>query len=143
MPPPPAGPPTNLWLGEPPVREARESRSECQLAVPWRRHSPQTHTDGVTQARTASPLAACLSTARPVILRLKEFAVDYVFWAEAGGFGDKRPGHFEDLPSSSCGLPGAVGSAWMPTCTHAHTETRRAIKRFRGLGSMPQFGTPK
>ncbi|KAK5849061.1 hypothetical protein PBY51_008735 [Eleginops maclovinus] len=54
----------------------------------------------------------------PVILRLKEFAVDY-FWTEAGSFGKERPGHFEDLTSSSshC-LPKAPGAA--PTHTHLH-----------------------
>lgn len=54
-PPPPPGPPTNLWLGEPP---ARESRSECQLAVPRRRRSPQTHARRHAGARGESPGSA-------------------------------------------------------------------------------------
>lgn len=54
-----------------------------------------------------------------MILRLKEFAVDY-FWAEAGGFGNERPGHFEDLTSSSHRLPNATGAA--PDTGNTHTK---------------------
>ncbi|KAI4803213.1 hypothetical protein KUCAC02_006769, partial [Chaenocephalus aceratus] len=63
-----------------------------------------------------------------VILRLKEFAVDY-FWTEAGGFGKERPGHFEDLTSSSshC-LPKAPGApirdrSVRPPATDTHADT--------------------
>lgn len=71
----------------------------CTDRVPWQRVFPQR---------------------RPVILRLKEFAVDY-FWTEAGSFGKKRPGHFEDLTSSSHCLPKALGAAPAPA-THTHTH---------------------
>lgn len=107
--------------------ESRQ-REKAGLNVSWlwprRRRSPQTpvRTDVVTQARTASPLAARLSTARPVILRLKEFAVDYVFWAEAGGFGEERPGHFEDLPKQQPRAPRSRGIR-LDAHVHAHTRT--------------------
>lgn len=71
----------------------------CTTRVPWQRVFPQR---------------------RPVILRLKEFAVDY-FWTEAGSFGKERPGHFEDLTSSSHCLPKAPGAAPTPA-THTHTQ---------------------
>lgn len=63
-----------------------------------------------------SPWQSVFPQRRPVILRLKEFAVDY-FWTEAGSFGKERPGHFEDLTSSSHCLPKAPGAAPTPA-TH-------------------------
>lgn len=86
------------------------------LVVPWQRVFPQR---------------------RLVILRLKEFSVDY-FWTEAGSFGKERPGHFEDLTSSSHCLPKSLGVA-PATHTHTHapnTHTRRRSRiplRLRSL----------
>lgn len=53
-PPPPPGPLTNRWLGERPVREARKSQSECQLAGlrPQQRHLPITHKHTLRHAPT-------------------------------------------------------------------------------------------
>ncbi len=79
----------------------------CTTRVPWQRVFPQR---------------------RPVILRLKEFAVDY-FWTEAGSFGKERPGHFEDLTSSSHCLPKALGAAPTPA-THTHLHTYNLIKLY-------------
>lgn len=56
-----------------------------------------------------------LHSAGPVILRLKEFALDY-FWTEAASFGTERPSDFEDLNSS---LPKPRGG---PDAPHARGE---------------------
>lgn len=77
----------------------------CETRVPWQHVFPQR---------------------RPVILRLKEFAVDY-FWTEAGSFGKQRPGHFEDLTSSSHCLPTALGAAQAPA---AHIFTHHLMKLY-------------
>lgn len=45
--------------------------------------------------------------------------MDY-FWTEAGSFGKKRQGHFEDLTSSSRCLPTTLGAAHTPAF-HTHT----------------------
>lgn len=86
-------------------------REKAGLNVSWlRRGNAVPHQR--TQTRAASPLAARLWEARPAVLRLEEFAVDYFFWAEAGSF--------EDLPS-------------LDAHVHAHTHRRRERSKESGV----------
>ena len=96
---------------------AQNQKDDCMHA--------HTHTHTLIQYTCTVPWQSVFPQHGPVILRLKEFAVDY-FWTEAGSFGKERPGHFEDLTSSSRCLPTALGAAQTPathTHTHPHTHT--------------------
>lgn len=105
-------------------------------------YSTHTHTDARTQTRARahceSPGRASFHSARPVILRLKEFAVDY-FWTEAGSFGKERPGHFEDLTGSSrrC-LPKSPRVAAPPPAAHTymHAISSSSASRIRLIHSV-------
>lgn len=120
-----------------PNTHAHQHASTCNT-IPYMRHAQNIHpvtlsvlriwtmTTHAHPCETRVPWQHVFPQRRPVILRLKEFAVDY-FWTEAGSFGKERPGHFEDLTSSSHCLPTALGAAQAPA---AHIFTHHLMKLY-------------